>query len=81
MVFKGVLHKSVQQMAGMLWCWELAAVLNCSVPVYSHRASDQTHVPPDQLVYDDRLLSYSARLTLAVNVVLRETGLLSEDST
>ncbi|MEQ2289729.1 hypothetical protein AMECASPLE_036163 [Ameca splendens] len=34
---------------------------------------------PQQLIYDGRMLSYSACLTSAVNTVLRETGLLPAD--
>ncbi len=43
------------------------------------RAPKQTQLTPDQLIYDGRLLSYSAHLTPTVNTVLRETGRLPVD--
>uniref|UniRef100_UPI003AAFC590 uncharacterized protein n=1 Tax=Centroberyx gerrardi TaxID=166262 RepID=UPI003AAFC590 len=49
--------------------------------MYHTRPPVQTKLTTDQLVYDDRLLGYSVRLILAVNKVLRETGLMPEDNT
>uniref|UniRef100_A0A8C4EPR9 Glycosyltransferase family 92 protein n=1 Tax=Dicentrarchus labrax TaxID=13489 RepID=A0A8C4EPR9_DICLA len=47
--------------------------------MYHTRAPKQPNLTPDQLIYDGRLLSYSAQLTLTVNTVLMESGLLPED--
>ncbi|KAM4589122.1 uncharacterized protein V3H82_003283 isoform 1-T1 [Fundulus diaphanus] len=47
--------------------------------IYHVKPRGQIDVKPQQLIYDGRLLSYSSRLTSAVNAVLRETGLLPED--
>uniref|UniRef100_A0A8C5DSW7 Glycosyltransferase family 92 protein n=2 Tax=Gouania willdenowi TaxID=441366 RepID=A0A8C5DSW7_GOUWI len=42
--------------------------------IYHTRAPKQTNLTKEQLVYDDRLLSYSARLTPAVTAVLRRSN-------
>ncbi|XP_008424919.1 galactan beta-1,4-galactosyltransferase GALS3-like [Poecilia reticulata] len=44
--------------------------------MYHTRAPMQTELTSDQLVYDGRLLSYSETLIQAVNVTLRESGIL-----
>ncbi|KAM4589124.1 uncharacterized protein V3H82_003284 isoform 1-T2 [Fundulus diaphanus] len=48
--------------------------------MYHIKPRGQTEMKPEQLIYDGRLLSYSAHLAPAVDVVLRDTGLLPEDS-
>ncbi|XP_070762411.1 uncharacterized protein [Enoplosus armatus] len=48
--------------------------------MYHTRAAKQTHLTPDKLIYDGRLLSFSSQLIPTVNTVLREIGLLPEDS-
>ncbi|XP_038548456.1 uncharacterized protein LOC119882487 [Micropterus salmoides] len=48
--------------------------------MYHTRAAIQTELKPDQLIYDDRLLSYSTRLIQTVNTVLKESGFLQENS-
>ncbi|XP_038549428.1 uncharacterized protein LOC119883034 [Micropterus salmoides] len=48
--------------------------------MYHTRAAIQTKLKPDQLIYDDRLLSYSTRLIQTVNTVLKESGFLQENS-
>uniref|UniRef100_A0A667X7K8 Glycosyltransferase family 92 protein n=1 Tax=Myripristis murdjan TaxID=586833 RepID=A0A667X7K8_9TELE len=40
----------------------------------------QTGLTPDKLIFDGRVLGYSARLIQAVNTVLREAGLIQKDS-
>uniref|UniRef100_A0A087XJ73 Glycosyltransferase family 92 protein n=1 Tax=Poecilia formosa TaxID=48698 RepID=A0A087XJ73_POEFO len=46
--------------------------------MYHTKARGQNGLKAQQLVYDGRLLSYSGRLTAAVNAVLNETRLLPE---
>uniref|UniRef100_A0A3Q2P6L3 Glycosyltransferase family 92 protein n=1 Tax=Fundulus heteroclitus TaxID=8078 RepID=A0A3Q2P6L3_FUNHE len=57
---------------------------SCAVTAFSAlcvcRPRGPTSLKPKQLVYEGRLLSYSAHLTSAVNTVLKETGLLPGDS-
>ncbi|XP_041849972.1 uncharacterized protein LOC121645548 [Melanotaenia boesemani] len=48
--------------------------------LYHKRAQKQTRLTPDQLIYDGRLLSYSAPLVPAVNTVLKESGILAKNS-
>uniref|UniRef100_A0A8C2ZQ49 Glycosyltransferase family 92 protein n=1 Tax=Cyclopterus lumpus TaxID=8103 RepID=A0A8C2ZQ49_CYCLU len=48
--------------------------------MYHTRAAVQTELTPDQLIYDGRLLNYSAQLIPNVDTVLRESGLLPEDN-
>ncbi|XP_040902000.1 uncharacterized protein si:zfos-464b6.2 [Toxotes jaculatrix] len=48
--------------------------------MYHTRAPKQPKLSPDQLIYDDRLMSYSARLIPAVSTVLSKSGLLPKDS-
>ncbi|XP_029027872.1 uncharacterized protein LOC114868445 [Betta splendens] len=44
-----------------------------------HTRSPKTKIPPEQLIFDGRLLSYSRRLVPAVTAVLRECGIISTD--
>ncbi|XP_038549429.1 uncharacterized protein LOC119883035 [Micropterus salmoides] len=48
--------------------------------MYHTRAGTKTELKPDQLIYDDRLLSYSTHLIQTVNTVLKESGFLNETS-
>lgn len=47
--------------------------------MYHIKPRGKTNLKPEQLIYEGRLLSYSAVLTSAVNTVLGETGLLLHD--
>ncbi|XP_028321211.1 uncharacterized protein LOC114474848 isoform X2 [Gouania willdenowi] len=47
--------------------------------LYHTRAPKQPKLTPDKLIYDGRLLSYSARFVPAVSTALRESGLLPKD--
>uniref|UniRef100_A0A3Q2D5R7 Glycosyltransferase family 92 protein n=1 Tax=Cyprinodon variegatus TaxID=28743 RepID=A0A3Q2D5R7_CYPVA len=49
--------------------------------IYHIKPRDLTELKPDQMIYDGRLLSYSSRLSSAVNTVLRQTGILPVSST
>ncbi|XP_038140762.1 uncharacterized protein LOC119783355 isoform X2 [Cyprinodon tularosa] len=48
--------------------------------IYHIKPRDLTELKPDQMIYDGRLLSYSSRLSSAVNTVLRQTGILPASS-
>ncbi|XP_014908229.1 uncharacterized protein LOC106959897 isoform X1 [Poecilia latipinna] len=48
--------------------------------MYHIKSRGPTELKPKQMIYDGRLLNYSARLSSAVNTVLRETGLLPGNS-
>uniref|UniRef100_A0A3Q2GP03 Glycosyltransferase family 92 protein n=1 Tax=Cyprinodon variegatus TaxID=28743 RepID=A0A3Q2GP03_CYPVA len=48
--------------------------------MYHIKLRGKTELKPEQLIYDNRLLNYNAQLSSAVNIVLRDTGLLSEDN-
>lgn len=48
--------------------------------MYHVKPRGNTEMKPEQLIYDGRLLNYSASLVPAVNTVLRDNGLLSKDS-
>ncbi|XP_044058296.1 uncharacterized protein LOC122878874 isoform X2 [Siniperca chuatsi] len=49
--------------------------------MYHTRAPAQPKLTADRLIYDDRLLKYSAHLTRSVDTVLRDSGLLPQNST
>ncbi|XP_041851069.1 uncharacterized protein LOC121646233 [Melanotaenia boesemani] len=48
--------------------------------LYHTRVQSAVGLTPDQLIYDGRLLSYSAPLVPAVNTVLKESGILPKNS-
>uniref|UniRef100_A0A096LWK5 Glycosyltransferase family 92 protein n=1 Tax=Poecilia formosa TaxID=48698 RepID=A0A096LWK5_POEFO len=48
--------------------------------MYHIKSRGPTELKPKQMIYDGRLLNYSARLSSAVNTVLGETGLLPGNS-
>ncbi|XP_053728197.1 uncharacterized protein LOC128763441 [Synchiropus splendidus] len=48
--------------------------------LYHTRGPKQPHLTQGQLVYDSRMVSYSEKLKVTVDAVLRETGLLPQDS-
>ncbi|KAL7400045.1 hypothetical protein ABVT39_005695 [Epinephelus coioides] len=64
----------------------LSSLIDCSwvdrniARMYHTRASRQTELTADELIYDGRLLSYSTKLIPNVNAVFREIGLLPEGS-
>ncbi|XP_070685416.1 uncharacterized protein [Pempheris klunzingeri] len=74
-VFSPTVHGLLGSEKGCSW------VARNIARMYHTRAPKQTHLTPDQLIYDGRLLSYSTRLTPAVSAVLRESGLLPENGT
>ncbi|XP_044058293.1 uncharacterized protein LOC122878873 isoform X2 [Siniperca chuatsi] len=49
--------------------------------MYHTRAPAQPKLTADQLIYDDRLLKYKDHLTRSVDTVLRDSGLLPQNST
>ncbi|KAM9852929.1 uncharacterized protein ACBR49_003804 [Aulostomus maculatus] len=73
-VFIASVHGLIESQAGCSW------VDRDIARMYHTRAPKQTNLTPDQLIYDGRLLRYSAALTLAVDTTLRDNGLLPEDS-
>ncbi|KAF3693369.1 Beta-1,4-galactosyltransferase galt-1 [Channa argus] len=73
-VFSMSIHGLLESQKGCSW-------VNRNIArMYHTRAPRQPNLTPEQLIYNDRLLSYSDRLTPAVTTVLRESGLLSEDN-
>ncbi|XP_028275133.1 uncharacterized protein LOC114444612 [Parambassis ranga] len=73
-VFTTTVHGVLHSQHGCSW------VDRNMARMYHTRRPSQPHLKPDQLIYDGRLLDYSARLIPAVSAVLKENGLL-EDST
>ncbi|XP_028275140.1 uncharacterized protein LOC114444615 isoform X1 [Parambassis ranga] len=74
-VFTATVHGVLHSQNGCSW------VDRNMARMYHTRGPRQPHLKPDQLIYDGRLLDYSARLIPAVSAVLKENGLLEEDST
>ncbi|XP_026229563.1 uncharacterized protein LOC113171423 isoform X2 [Anabas testudineus] len=74
-VFSPTVHGLLKSKNGRAWVDRNIARM------YHTRSAKQTHLTPDQLIFDGRLLSYSKRLIPAVNTVLRECGLLHKHST
>ncbi|XP_028275145.1 uncharacterized protein LOC114444619 [Parambassis ranga] len=74
-VFTATVHGVLHSQHGCSW------VDRNMVRMYHTRGPRQPHLKPEQLIYDGRLLDYSARLIPAVSAVLKENGLLEEDST
>ncbi|XP_068173729.1 uncharacterized protein [Antennarius striatus] len=72
-VFSPSVHGVLSSKRGCAWIDRSIARM------YHTRNPRQLDLTPDQLIYDGRLLSYSDRLTPAVNAVLTESGLLSQD--
>ncbi|XP_051255621.1 uncharacterized protein LOC127363140 isoform X1 [Dicentrarchus labrax] len=72
-VFIPTVHGLLHSLNGCSWVDRNIARM------YHTRAPKQPNLTPDQLIYDGRLLSYSAQLTLTVNTVLMESGHLPED--
>ncbi|XP_034723916.1 uncharacterized protein si:zfos-464b6.2 [Etheostoma cragini] len=66
-VFSPTVHGLLSSQKGCSWVDRDVARM------YHTRAPRQTQLTPDQLLYDGRLLSYSARLTPNVNAVFTET--------
>ncbi|XP_051813463.1 uncharacterized protein si:zfos-464b6.2 isoform X2 [Acanthochromis polyacanthus] len=74
LVFSTSVHGLLSSLGGCSW-------VNRNIArMYHTRASKQMSLPPDQLVYDGRLLSYSATLRPAVDAVLTDTGFIAEHS-
>ncbi|XP_071352811.1 uncharacterized protein [Trachinotus anak] len=69
-VFTATVHGLLDQQKGCSWVDRNIARM------YHTRAAKRPELKPDQLIYDDRLLSYSKKLKLAVNAVLRKSGFL-----
>ncbi|KAF3688148.1 Beta-1,4-galactosyltransferase galt-1 [Channa argus] len=72
-VFSTSVHGLLESQKGCSWVDRNIARM------YHTRAPRQPNLKPEQLLYNDRLLSYTDRLIPAVNSVLRESGLLPED--
>ncbi|RVE65184.1 hypothetical protein OJAV_G00134170 [Oryzias javanicus] len=69
-VFSTSVHGVLKSQKGCVW-------VNRSIArMYHTRDKRLPELQPSQLLYDDRLLSYSAPLVETVNAVLRENGLL-----
>ncbi|KAM3615953.1 uncharacterized protein V6R79_010167 [Siganus canaliculatus] len=73
-VFSPTVHGLLRSKYGCSWVDRNIARM------YHTRAPTRAELTPEQLVFDDRLLSYSTALTLTVNTVLTESGLLREDA-
>ncbi|KAM9358991.1 uncharacterized protein ABDE67_002134 isoform 2-T2 [Symphorus nematophorus] len=73
-VFRATVHGLLESLHGCSWVDRNIARM------YHTRAPKQPNLTQDQLIYDGRLLNYSAPLTLNVNTVLRANGLLPKDS-
>ncbi|XP_024656830.2 uncharacterized protein LOC112429694 isoform X2 [Maylandia zebra] len=74
-VFSTTVHGVLKSQHGCSWIDRNIARM------YHTRFPRQPNLAEDKLIYDGRLLSYSAHFTPAVNKVLRETGFLPEHST
>ncbi|XP_029923701.1 uncharacterized protein LOC115370702 [Myripristis murdjan] len=74
-VFAPTVHGVLKSEKGCTWVHKSFARM------YHTRPPALRDLTADQLVYDDRLLGYSARLILAVNAVLQKAGLIQEEST
>ncbi|XP_018540771.1 uncharacterized protein LOC108888993 [Lates calcarifer] len=73
-VYRATVHGLLKSVKGCAWVDRNIARM------YHTRDPRQPKLTPNQLIYDGRLLSYSTHLIPAVNTVLRENGLLPEDS-
>lgn len=69
-VFRPTVHGLLESENGCSW------VDRNIVRMYHTRSAMQPELKPEELIYDGRLLSYSSRLTPAVNTVLTETEFL-----
>ncbi|XP_029923323.1 uncharacterized protein LOC115370440 [Myripristis murdjan] len=69
-VIETSVHGLLNSYESCLW------VDNSLARMYHTRAPMKTGLTPDELIYDGRLLGYSARLIQAVNAVLKDSGLI-----
>lgn len=69
-VFSTTVHGALNAQHG--WCWIDRNIAR----MYHTRIPTQKNLTKDKLIYDGRLLNYSAHFIPAVNKVLRETGFL-----
>ncbi|KAL7400838.1 hypothetical protein ABVT39_018709 [Epinephelus coioides] len=73
-VFSMSVHTALKSQRG-------CALVNGTIALMYHtRPPQQSELTLDQLIYDDRLLNYSSLLIPNVNTVIRENGLLPEES-
>ena len=71
----------VELHTGGTMTFETSSSSNWCVSVFCLcRPAMQQQLKPEQLIYDNRLLSYSARLTSAVNTVLTHIGFLQNQN-
>ncbi|XP_074496431.1 uncharacterized protein LOC141770616 [Sebastes fasciatus] len=71
--FSATVHGLLSSQNGCSW-------VDMDIARMYHTRNAKTMLTPDQLIYDGRLLSYSAHLIPNVNTVFRESGLLPEDT-
>ncbi|XP_007573715.1 PREDICTED: uncharacterized protein LOC106906729 isoform X1 [Poecilia mexicana] len=73
-VYSVTVHGVLRSQGGCAWTDRRIARM------YHVKPRGQTELKPEQLIYDGRLLKYSSRLVSAVNIVLRDNGLLPKDA-
>ncbi|XP_029028365.3 uncharacterized protein LOC114868716 [Betta splendens] len=74
-VFTPTVHGLLKSQKGCAWVDRTIARM------YHTRPAKQPNLKAKQLIYDDRLLSFSKRLIPAVNTTLRQSGLIPQQNT